>query len=328
MGEFKQVSSGDDVSAMLLSARWINRVTEAVTGAPPGKTGDVDGGVSRGRVVRIRNDHSGDVGRGAPLQTNGSIFKFSDDESAYKSGLIAHKAKPWSDDDKKGRLVITLEPIAKGKLGRAVIADLVVCDVDVVSEDDATAGPIDGDVIKLESGKTGAAIICREKEDKTGSDSLGVQKALVLVGGDVGLTTLTNFALVVEQADRDGGSIGKCVQLDESMNPLQVNGDPLITDPGDPDYDADKVEAAQIEFKCAHTMADCDVGVRITISSQRKIVPGSLFSSRKVWGMCVDVLDYLKTRAEFGPLKSLGVPEDGADADDITFLGGECEVEE
>lgn len=108
-------------------------------------------------------------------------------------------------------------------------------------------------------------------------------------GGSSGTSNLSSFAIVTEQADADLGSIGKAVLMELTVDgfvPVDVNGDPLILDSGDPGYDAGLVADAEIEFKTAD-YCDNPVGWRVQLWSTEEIVPGSVWDEKQVAGTAV-----------------------------------------
>lgn len=102
--------------------------------------------------------------------------------------------------------------------------------------------------------------------------------------GGGGGGSVTAFAVVIVQADADGGSVGKAVLLDEDMRPIDGDDAPLVIDPGDPDYDSGAVGDADIEFKSAD-FCDLPVGWRVRLWSKNPLKAGSTWDDdHKVWG--------------------------------------------
>jgi hypothetical protein len=133
----------------------------------------------------------------------------------------------------------------------------------------------------------------------------------------------TQFAHVVEEATADGG-LGACVLLNDDMEALGEDGEPLVLDPDDPEYDEALIDGLKTEFKCAQVHAPCPVGARVWLSSNDQIKPGGLFEDHKVWGVCVDVVDYLYALTGAGAETSLVIPTAGDGPEDIKWQGGEC----
>lgn len=103
------------------------------------------------------------------------------------------------------------------------------------------------------------------------------------------------------------GTAGECVLLDDE-------GTKLTGDEGDP-----------VEFKSLHRVG-IPVDAIIEISAPNTITAGSEWSDNPVVGRFADVADELAQRDGFGEKKSLAVGEGGTAADDIEWLGEECEV--
>ena len=97
-------------------------------------------------------------------------------------------------------------------------------------------------------------------------------------GGGGGANNATTFAKVTVQANSNGGSIGKCVLLDEDMQPLNAAGDPLEGSPTDDDL---------VEFKSADFL-DAQVDKRVILHSQEAIAAGDTWDDNKVWGTLVE----------------------------------------
>ncbi len=117
-----------------------------------------------------------------------------------------------------------------------------------------------------------------------GRGELPLPKRRRMPGDDGGSTrNLTAWALVTTQADADYGSIGKAVLEDEDGVVVDADGEPLILDDADPDYDAEKAEAVEIEFK-AVDFCDIPVGWRVQLSAKEPIKPGSTWDENKVRG--------------------------------------------
>lgn len=155
---------------------------------------------------------------------------------------------------------------------------------------------------------------------RTGSFS--VQRPMNNGGGSV--SSLTKFALVIDGADADGG-VGTCVLLsDDSMAPLDADLLPLITDIGDPDYDAGKVSDAKLDFKCVQVYAGCRAGARIWLSSKDPIAAGNSFEDHPTWGACVDASDYIYVLPGAAPGKVLYIVEGATGPDGVQLAGDDC----
>lgn len=141
-------------------------------------------------------------------------------------------------------------------------------------------------------------------------------------GGGIGPVT---YGVVVGEAAANGGSAGAYVALDKDMVPINANGETVIIDEGDPEFDEEALNESSIPFYSAHVYAPCPVGCRVRVQEVRTVRDGATDTEPKTWGELVDVLDYLATRPNFAEKKVLFVPDGGDAAEDIDWYGAECE---
>lgn len=133
-------------------------------------------------------------------------------------------------------------------------------------------------------------------------------------GGSSSTSNVTSFAVVIDTAGGSShgssgisfGTTGTCILLDETGAKSSVDS------------------ADEIEFKSAHRV-DIITDTIIQLSAPHEIIPGSEWDDNPVIGQFVDSVDELFQLTGFGAQTSLSVPEDGTDAEDIQWLGGECE---
>jgi len=125
---------------------------------------------------------------------------------------------------------------------------------------------------------------------------------LAEAGGSGSATFKGVLATVTVQADKNGGSMGKCSLLNDNL----------------------QTTAGEVAFKSAHKFADCKVGMRVWLLSKADIAAGNNWSDAPVWGQLTDVLEYLATRPNFATKKILYVPENGGSADTIDWYSAEC----
>lgn len=90
--------------------------------------------------ILIRNDSSSAVGRYGVLGLNGPLIRRMDNERAFLERVVMKGVEPTTDHI--GRFAVTLEPIAAGRIGRAVIDGIVLCQVDIAEEGVTTADVI------------------------------------------------------------------------------------------------------------------------------------------------------------------------------------------
>lgn len=133
-------------------------------------------------------------------------------------------------------------------------------------------------------------------------------------GGGGSTSNVTSFAVVIDTAGGSAhssagisfGTVGTCILLDESGAKSSVDS------------------ADEIEFKSAHRV-DIITDTIIQLSAPDEIIPGSVWGDNPVIGQFVDSVDELFQLDGFAAQTSLSVPEAGTDAEDIQWLGGECE---
>lgn len=135
------------------------------------------------------------------------------------------------------------------------------------------------------------------------------------VAGDGGGSSFgAMLAVVTDTATKNGGSVGKCVLLNDALQMIDKDGN--VT--------AAPSAADKLEFKSAHQYADCRAGMRIWLLSADDIVAGATWSTATIWGQLTDVLDYLRTRPNFAEKKVLFIPTGGTTAESIDWYGKEC----
>jgi len=198
--------------------------------------------------------------------------------------------------------------IASGKEGRGRLASPMPVNFDgSAPAAGATVGPTSGSWKVSTSGSGYFAVG-------------GAEDGVVLVlnpGGGGSVTSV--FGQVLEEATANAGLPGTYIRLNNDLQPVDADGEIVIIDPGDEEYDEELVEAAKVTFYSVHRYAACPVGARIRATT----IKGE--SEEKVFGECVDVLDYLFVQPTFGEKRSLAVQEGGTEAADIKWLGAECE---
>lgn len=116
--------------------------------------------------VLVRNDSGHDVDRFGILGIKEPIVLPSDNELEFKSNWALACDTPSTGSSEYpaghfGRFVITIEPIADGKVGKAYIGGVCPVKLDVASGDDAPthAEIIDGDRTMLQGGSSGTATV-------------------------------------------------------------------------------------------------------------------------------------------------------------------------
>jgi hypothetical protein len=138
-------------------------------------------------VILVKNDSGSDVNRFGVLGIEEPIVLPSDNENQFAARVALRCIEPSegessgsSETDHRGKFVITAEPIANGKIGRAFVAGVCACKLDDVTAEGDFAEIIAGDTEHLQIATTGSAVILW-KETASGG-----QWAIIRFGGGSG----------------------------------------------------------------------------------------------------------------------------------------------
>ncbi len=112
-------------------------------------------------IILVRND-SGDVDRFGVLGMGDPIILPADNEQVFKNRAAFAGVTPDADDH-WNRYVITQEPIAAGKIGRAMAAGITAVKLDVLTANITTATLVNGEKTKLATGPGGSQILWRDE---------------------------------------------------------------------------------------------------------------------------------------------------------------------
>lgn len=193
-GHFKKVQSGDPLvipaSAYnaFVDAAEAHRRSRRVLRQPP--TDDR----RPAEVVLVRNSSGSDVGRFGILGIDGVVIGPDINEAEFASHWALDGDTPTASDH-RGRFVVTLEPIATGKIGRATVRGVVPVNLSLTNDTDRFADVKDSDATQLQSCAWGSAEILWV--DSAGTSGLG----LVRLGSmPIGLFPVRVW--------KDGGAIG------------------------------------------------------------------------------------------------------------------------
>lgn len=147
---FKKVVSGEKLQ--IHAAAW-NRVLE-LTARGPDLTGKPSTPSFRqATIVRVKNDSGAAVGRFGVLGIDEPLIDPDDNEEEFQSQVMFTCSTPAAAH--AGNFVITLDPIAAGEIGRAVIAGVTVARL--TGEDVGFAEIDSGNRNYLEASATGSA---------------------------------------------------------------------------------------------------------------------------------------------------------------------------
>jgi len=118
-------------------------------------------------TILVRNDTDTDLPQFAVLGVSGVVFTPEDNEAEFRRRPVYAGIAPTVAGHFGGWFCVLSEPLADGKIGRAVVDGVTPVKVDVVDEDHWFADVIDDETGKLTSGPDGAAQIL-VKEPGTG----------------------------------------------------------------------------------------------------------------------------------------------------------------
>lgn len=204
-GNLQHVRSGDPLR--IPAGDW-NRIIDATRAhydqalSQGGNSGGgaATAGTKQSNIVLARNDTGADQPRGAILGIDGPIITADDHLDEYLRQTAVKVVEP-TDEEHLGRLVVTLDPLAAGAIGRVYIDGVCPAQIDVTNEAHTTAGIVPGDTSKLWSGKPGVEIVWA-------AGGTGVVWALVRLGGPIGFWA--------EIIDGEGPYDWKMLQADAS----------------------------------------------------------------------------------------------------------------
>jgi hypothetical protein len=174
-------------------------------------------------VVWVRNASGGDVDRFGVLGVAGVVIDPTTD-AASEASFTGNPGGPLLDGDTPDAathttFVIAQEPIASGRIGRAVISGMTIAKLDDGSTAATTAGMGDS-VDELVAGAPGAAIVW---QDGTGSDAW----ALVRLGDSRDLIPVVMSQTGGSAGDKDAQCSFTYTVRDLASNDLATGVDPL-----------------------------------------------------------------------------------------------------
>ncbi len=197
-------------------------------------------------IIRVENTTGSDVARFGILGVNGITISPTDNADQFKSVPCVEGYTPATGTH-EGKFVITLEPIAAGAIGKAVVSGLAVCELLVLDEDHRFATIINSGTGGLVSAAVGSAQILYV-ESGTGTKWALVRLGNAFTGGRWAKASADwvhaagNASYVMAQLcdDKDGtGAAGTAVKVwltcPESMDPNVYSGQTILIrpDPGD-----------------------------------------------------------------------------------------------
>lgn len=139
---------------VLTATNWNQLVDAARLAVKQVQTGgDVLEWTRQATIVRVRNDSGSDVSRFGVLGVKGGVAIAPTDKLAEFQATPVLTTETLAATH-AGKFVVAIEPIANGKIGRAVASGVVVCQVSVTTSGDAFAEAGTG---VLTTGATGSA---------------------------------------------------------------------------------------------------------------------------------------------------------------------------
>lgn len=140
---------------------------------------------SKNGIVFLKNSTGSDLNQFSVVGIDGPLFGPDDNEDEFRHNVSLKGVTP----DIASHYVayaVTQEPIATGKIGKAMVAGMTVVQLEVKDDDHMYAVMVDGDTGKLQSSKTGTAQIQWKKGAKGETDwalvALGASPTLVSWG--------------------------------------------------------------------------------------------------------------------------------------------------
>ena len=132
------------------------------------------GGVNQSAgIVSVRNDTGGDLDRFSVVGVSEPIIGSTDHLQRFKNRVTLVGVTP-ADPDHLGRFAVLQEPLADGKIGRAVISGVTPVRLNLVDADFHKSADIeDGETAQLKSAQCGAATILWASGDEGSSSSSG-----------------------------------------------------------------------------------------------------------------------------------------------------------
>ena len=223
-GPLPTFRSGEPVRK-LLNARFLNEIVERLNNVPGRQSGRPrgGGGDSSTLVVNVLNDSGGDFAERDILKftTVGLTVSTAQQMINFQDRPLFEVDVPDAADNAIG---IALEPIADGRVGRAVISGVAVCTIDVTDAGHEFAAPTPADETKMTSGDSGPARILW-KDSGTGDKT-----AVVLLGSGSGGGGGGGIAVDTVHVVGESGGLLTCrrVTLDDPAAWPPVETDPVV----------------------------------------------------------------------------------------------------
>lgn len=162
MAQLRHVQSG---SPLRIPANDWNKIVDATRAYYEQQAGGrgpipATAGTKQTGIVLVRNDSGSDLARNAVVGINSPIILPGDHLDEFLRQVALTVVTPTKDQHAAaGHFAVLLDPLPATGIGRAYVSGICPVQIDLLDEEHTTAGVIDGDATKLESGKPGTQII-------------------------------------------------------------------------------------------------------------------------------------------------------------------------
>jgi hypothetical protein len=206
-GQIWTPQSAKDRNAIADAAEWVGAHQRSESFDTP------RGIIDTGRIL-IRNGTSSQWDRWKAAEITGSLIDPDSSLETWNSGMPVYEA---NEIQNKGKVVILIEPIATGTIGRAIVSGVTRCRVNLrsVLHRFARAEPGEDAMFSTNSNKAEAEILWLEDDE-----TLGEQYALVRLGNPKRPIQIAGFGRQSGQLDVYDDSAIKVYQL---RNPAEPN---------------------------------------------------------------------------------------------------------
>jgi hypothetical protein len=184
---FKKVQAGDPLA---IPAEAFNTFIDMALdwkGRRLGQTRDVAAGMGQTGIFPIENASGADRDRFEVLAIDGPVFSPDENLAAFQNRIAFRGVTPTDGSDP---VAILLEPVADGRIGRAVVSGVAVVQVGLIDTEHIHAEAIADDSTKLESAAGGSIEILAIDRSTTGT-----KWAIVRIGAGASVAEDENYQL-------------------------------------------------------------------------------------------------------------------------------------
>jgi hypothetical protein len=308
-GERVQAIPTDDWNEFVQTSRTVAQRQQGAMGA-----GFVRNGPSL--KIEVFNTTAAPIAALFPVLKITPSHPMSDDRLNAAFLPMAFDGTTPDGETKISQIAILQGAVAENDSKPAAISGYTQVQVEWTDEAHTLVDVKSGDNTKLKSSTSGIKPVWHEEIPDAEYLPATLWAMVNLGGGGGSSANVTTKAVVTDAAGAStydangitGGTVGKGWLLDEDMQKISSD------------------EEDKVEFKSLHFVG-VPVGCIVELSSLNPIEAGSTYTENKVWGKIIASPYELAEFTGYGALKSLGVPEGGATAQDMQWLGVECEEE-